>query len=185
MANDPISLVISSLTLAISATTAWFTLVRSGTVKMTRRTTIFFGPDGKGGSSGPKVYLRTLLFAPRSAGGSSRVCISRYQGTKQNRHLTSGFMATRGLFGEVDDLWESPGWPLTIIFCSHATRAISNSRKGLTNWRSSSSFSEATGKRGCLLKHFRFPKKTRENLLTPIAATILTGDLIHPAIWLT
>jgi len=68
MPDSPISLAVSSLSFVISATTAWFTLFRAGTVRMTRPTTIFFGPDGKEGSLSPKVYLRTLLFATSKRG---------------------------------------------------------------------------------------------------------------------
>lgn len=85
MSPDPISLAISSLSLAVSATTAWFTLLRAGTVRMTRPTTIFFGPDGKDGSSSPKVYLRTLLFATSKRGRileSMHISLSRNE-TKQ------------------------------------------------------------------------------------------------------
>jgi hypothetical protein len=42
---DPVSLAISTLSLAVSAVTAWLTLFRRGTVKMTQPTVIFFGPD--------------------------------------------------------------------------------------------------------------------------------------------
>jgi hypothetical protein len=42
---DPVSLAISTLSLAVSAVTAWLTLFRRGTVKMTQPTVIFFGPE--------------------------------------------------------------------------------------------------------------------------------------------
>ena len=68
---DPLSLAISTLSLAVSATTAWLTLFRRGTVKMTQPTVIYFGPDAprSGGGTGlPKVFLRTLLFATSKRG---------------------------------------------------------------------------------------------------------------------
>jgi len=68
---DPASIAISVLSLAVSATTAWLTLFRRGTVKMTQPTVIYFGPEKpRAGDSGPwpKVYLRTLLFATSRRG---------------------------------------------------------------------------------------------------------------------
>jgi hypothetical protein len=56
--------VISLLALVISAITAWLTLFRKGTLKMTRPTTIFFGPDGPPSQGAEvKVFLRTLLYS--------------------------------------------------------------------------------------------------------------------------
>lgn len=59
-----VAAVISFLALAISATTAWLTLFRKGTLRMTRPTVIFFGPDGPPSQGSEwKVYMRTLLYA--------------------------------------------------------------------------------------------------------------------------
>jgi hypothetical protein len=56
--------VISLIALAISATTAYITLFRKGTLKMTRPTVIFFGPDGPPSQGAEvKVFLRTLLYS--------------------------------------------------------------------------------------------------------------------------
>ena len=80
---DPIALTVSVLALTISAITAWLTLFRIGTVKMTQPTVIFFGPDRprKPNARGaPKVYLRTLLFATSRRGRvieSMHVTVSR------------------------------------------------------------------------------------------------------------
>jgi hypothetical protein len=66
-----VSLAISTLSLAVSALTAWLTLFRRGTVKMTQPTVIFFGPDtprSRYDAVLPKVYLRTLLFATSKRG---------------------------------------------------------------------------------------------------------------------
>ena len=68
---DPIAVTISTLALAVSATTAWLTLFRRGKVKMTQPTVIYFGPDApraREGGPPPKVYLRTLLFATSKRG---------------------------------------------------------------------------------------------------------------------
>jgi len=68
---DPISITVSALALTVSATTAWLTLMRRGTVKMTQPTVIYFGPDAprtrKQGAL-PKIYLRALLFATSKRG---------------------------------------------------------------------------------------------------------------------
>jgi hypothetical protein len=68
---DPISLTVSVLALVVSSVTAWLTLFRHGTIKMTQPTSIFFGPDSPRASDGialPKVYLRTLLFSTSKRG---------------------------------------------------------------------------------------------------------------------
>ncbi|MCY0389925.1 hypothetical protein OVY01_22560 [Robbsia sp. Bb-Pol-6] len=68
---DPVSLTVSVLALAVSATTAWLTLFRRGTVRMTPPTVIYFGPDAPRPGRAtqlPKVYLRTLLFATSKRG---------------------------------------------------------------------------------------------------------------------
>ena len=67
---EPVTLTISASALAISATTAWLTLVRRGHVRMTQPTVIFFGPDGgtPNRAPRPKVFLRTLLFSTAKKG---------------------------------------------------------------------------------------------------------------------
>ncbi len=68
---SPISIAISVLALAISATTAWLTLFRRGAVKMTQPTVIYFGPDrARPGDTlaPPKIFLRTLLFSTSKRG---------------------------------------------------------------------------------------------------------------------
>lgn len=60
------SVVISTSSLVVSGLTAWLTVFRRGTVKMTRPTVIFFGPDGKNGQ--PKIFLRTLLYSTAKRG---------------------------------------------------------------------------------------------------------------------
>ena len=60
MVLEIITIVIACLSLAISAITAWLTLLRKGTVRMTQPTMIFFGYDPDGSS---KVFLRTLLYS--------------------------------------------------------------------------------------------------------------------------
>lgn len=64
--TDPVAIGVSVLALAVSSVTAWLTLLRSGTVKMTQPTMIVFGWDVH--PTKPKVYLRTLLFATAKRG---------------------------------------------------------------------------------------------------------------------
>ena len=66
-----LALLISALALAASVFTAWLTLLRRGTVKITQPTVIFFGPDGPRSArvaTSPKVFLRTLLFSTSKRG---------------------------------------------------------------------------------------------------------------------
>src|ERR1035437_9310995 len=85
-------IVISVVSLLVSITTAWLTLFRRGTIKMTQPTVIFLGPDG--GSSSrpgglPKVFLRTLLFSTAKRGRvieSMHVAVSRNE-THQNFNI--------------------------------------------------------------------------------------------------
>jgi hypothetical protein len=58
---------ISVLALVISGATLWLTHLRRGSLKMTRPTVVFFGPDGhEHGIS--KVFLRTLLYSTGKRG---------------------------------------------------------------------------------------------------------------------
>jgi hypothetical protein len=62
-----ITLLISLLALTLSALTFWLTSVKSGTLKMTKPTVIFFGPDG-GDKNRKKIFIRTLLYATSDKG---------------------------------------------------------------------------------------------------------------------
>ena len=106
--TDPISLTVSVLALAVSAITAWLTLFRRGTVRMTQPTVIYFGPDTPrpGGRDGnPKIYLRTLLFATSKRGRiieSMHISLSRSE-THQNFNIwvhgeTNKLVRGSGLF---------------------------------------------------------------------------------------
>ena len=89
---DPISIAVSVLALAVSTTTAWLTLFRRGSVKMTPPTVIFFGPDIprlRSEVPAPKIYLRTLLFSTSKRGRiiqSMHVALSRNE-THQNFNI--------------------------------------------------------------------------------------------------
>jgi hypothetical protein len=60
------SLLLASLSLVVSATTAWLTLWRRGTVKMVRPSLMAF-LDARG-SDGPKVWFRALLYSTAHKG---------------------------------------------------------------------------------------------------------------------
>ena len=83
------SILISVVSLLVSATVAWLTLFRRGTVKMTQPTVIFFGPDtprDRKEKPLPKIFLRTLLVATAKRGRvieSMHVALSRNE-THQN-----------------------------------------------------------------------------------------------------
>ncbi|SFH93586.1 hypothetical protein [Planctomicrobium piriforme] len=64
--SEVITLGISLASLLISAC-LWWACVRKGTVKMTRPTMVFLGPDG-GMEALPKIFLRTLLFSTAQRG---------------------------------------------------------------------------------------------------------------------
>src|SRR5216684_1456715 len=87
-----VPVVISVVSLLVSITTAWLTLFRRGTVKMTQPTIIFFGADvprSKRDAPLPKVCLRTLLFATAKRGRvveSMHVALSRNE-THQNFNI--------------------------------------------------------------------------------------------------
>ena len=65
-----LALAVAFLALAVSALTAWLTLLRKGTILMTRPTVIYFGPDGRSvvETLPKKVYLRTLLYSTGKRG---------------------------------------------------------------------------------------------------------------------
>jgi len=69
---ETVSIIIAGLSLAVSGVTAWLTLMRRGSVKMTQPTTIYFGPDGskdpEGAGPSPKVFLRTLMYSSAKRG---------------------------------------------------------------------------------------------------------------------
>jgi hypothetical protein len=63
---EGIAIGVSLASLLISGLTAWATL-RRGTIKMTRPTVIYFGPDG-GARGVNKVFLRTILYSTGARG---------------------------------------------------------------------------------------------------------------------
>lgn len=65
-----LAVIVASLALAVSAITAWLTLLRKGQLRMTQPTQIYFGPDGgfKLGEAPNKVYVRSMLYATGKRG---------------------------------------------------------------------------------------------------------------------
>jgi len=61
------AIIISLVSLAVSAYTAWRTLLQKGTIKMTQPTVIYFGPDDSVGAP-PKIHIRTLLYCTAKSG---------------------------------------------------------------------------------------------------------------------
>jgi hypothetical protein len=64
------SLAISLIALFLSGLTLYLSKIKTGTVKMTRPTVIFFGPDGKNMEhvKEKKVFIRTLLYSTSDKG---------------------------------------------------------------------------------------------------------------------
>jgi hypothetical protein len=62
-----ISILISVIALLVSLITLWLTRYRKGTIKMTKPTVIFFGPDGSGKEHN-KIFIRTLLYSTSDRG---------------------------------------------------------------------------------------------------------------------
>lgn len=71
---DPIvvsvcSLAIASLSLTLSGSVAWFTLIRRGKLRMTRPTLIVLMHDNLGaGEVLPKIFMRSLLYTTGNRG---------------------------------------------------------------------------------------------------------------------
>ena len=61
---------VSVLALVVSGVTAWLTLFKRGTVRMTQPTVMYFGPDRGRIQDDPslKIYLRSLLYATSKRG---------------------------------------------------------------------------------------------------------------------
>jgi len=69
--TDPFSILVSSVALIVSIATAWLTLFRRGTLKMTRPAVVYFGADGPltpGEGIPKKVHLRSLMYSTGKRG---------------------------------------------------------------------------------------------------------------------
>ena len=64
---ENLSIIIALIALVISISTFWLTRIKTGRIKMTRPTVIFFGPDGVG-ETHKKVFIRTLLYSTSDKG---------------------------------------------------------------------------------------------------------------------
>lgn len=68
MTSSAVAIVVSCLALAVSSLTFWLSFIHKGRLRMTRPSTIYFGPDGKHFDGEPKVHLRTLLYSTGKRG---------------------------------------------------------------------------------------------------------------------
>jgi hypothetical protein len=71
MTPDLIPPLLSVAALLVSCVTAWLTLFRRGTLKMTRPAVVYFGADGQlkvGEQPKPKVFVRALLYSTGKRG---------------------------------------------------------------------------------------------------------------------
>jgi hypothetical protein len=141
---DPFSLAISTLSLAVATTTAWLTLFRRGTVKMTQPTVIYFGPDHPRSQEEiplPKIYLRTLLFTTSKRGRvieSMHVALSR---NEMHQNFNIWVYGERGNLVRGSGLFvgEKVYQPITIL-SRPRTVTPSASQKATTNWSSLRSY---------------------------------------------
>jgi hypothetical protein len=98
-----ITIVISLAALIISSLTFWLTRLKRGSVKMTKPTVIFFGPDGVG-EKHSKIFIRTLLYSTSDRGQYIENMFIRIQqgGTIQNFNVwiydDKGLVRGSGLF---------------------------------------------------------------------------------------
>lgn len=65
-----ISILISCSALIVSILTAWFTLMKRGTISSTRPAVIYIGVDGANGKTNgrPKIHFRSLLYCSAKRG---------------------------------------------------------------------------------------------------------------------
>jgi len=66
MSSQVVAMIVACASLVVSSVTLWLTLLRKGSLRMTRPTILFFGPDGAEGA--PKVFLRALLYSTGKRG---------------------------------------------------------------------------------------------------------------------
>ncbi len=102
--NGWIPIVISSIALGVTVTSAWLTWFRKGKLRMTQPTVIFFGPDGGSRSSGRKhlkVFLRTLLYSTANRGQTIESLYVNLQRDELRQTFRSGFMVTSNSLEEV------------------------------------------------------------------------------------
>jgi hypothetical protein len=102
---DPFSITVSVLALFISAVTAWLTLFRRGTVKMTQPTVIFFGPDHpRSGEILPKIFLRACSSQRQSVVALSKACMLHSHEARRIRISIFGCMGMKNSCEAVDCL---------------------------------------------------------------------------------
>jgi hypothetical protein len=94
MNTATISLVISIVSIGLSAGTFWWTGLRRGSLKITRPSIVFFGYDG----SNAKVFLRCLLYSSSARGQLIEHMFVRIAGPQSERLFTFwGYGETKAL----------------------------------------------------------------------------------------
>lgn len=68
MVNPNLSFAVSVLSVLLSGTVAWLTLLRQGTIRMTKPTIVCFAVNVEDQVVIPKIYLRTLLYCTAKRG---------------------------------------------------------------------------------------------------------------------
>jgi hypothetical protein len=86
-----IPLLISAISLVLSITVAWLTLLRRGTLGMTQPMLVGFLHEAEE----PKIFLRAMLYATGKRGHIVEALYLRYGWVNRRRRLTSGCTAKR------------------------------------------------------------------------------------------
>ena len=109
---EQISITITVLALCISALTAWLTLFRRGTVKMTQPTVIFLDQTTRVRGMNhryPRSFSEHCSSRQRNSAASLKACTSLFLGTSHNKISTFGFTVMKGWTAGVDCLLAKPG----------------------------------------------------------------------------
>jgi hypothetical protein len=98
--SDPISVTVSFLAFGVSTVTAWLTLFRRGTVKMTQPTVIFPAQTFPGHATSfqrRKVICEPFCSQHLSAGASFKACMLHFPAMRRTRISTFGFTVRKDL----------------------------------------------------------------------------------------
>ncbi len=181
---DPASLTISVLALAVSSVTAWLTLFRRGTVKMTQPTVIFFGPDTPRAREDTRYRKSSCvhLSSQRPSGAvSSRVCTWRFREMKPTRISISGCMVMRSWCGAAGFSLVKLASLLTISSLPQGTEADFASLRDVTGWRCSLIFWATRKRYGSFRKHWKSRLRPEQRSLNRVQGCTSIGGRIHPA----
>jgi hypothetical protein len=92
--GDLVRIVISTTSLAVSATTAWLTLLQPGTVRMVRPSLVAF-LDARG-TDGPKVWFRSMLYSTARKGNVIESMFVRLRRGETQRNFSFWVCGERG-----------------------------------------------------------------------------------------